>query len=409
VALESSAESPIPVRSVANAIGQWVGRLGRVWVDGQLTQITRRPGTNTVFFVLRDPAADISLNVTAARQLIDGMADQLTEGSRVVVWAKPEFYLARGSLQLHALEIRPVGVGELLARIERLKRLLASEGLFDPNRKRRLPFLPGTIGLICGRESAAERDVLENARRRWPAVQFRVEAVAVQGSYAVTEIVKALQTLDADPNVEVIVIARGGGSVEDLLPFSDEALLRAASACRTPIVSAIGHEPDSPLLDLVADVRASTPTDAGKLIVPDVAEEQRRITLLRDRALRYVATRVEREQDALRSLRARPVLATPERDLDRRAHDLLDLLSRARRSLGAGLDRAADDVTHLLARVRSLSPAATLERGYAVVQDADGRVMRSAADVNPGALIGVRLASGKLTAAVVSAEPGSTV
>ncbi|HTC71976.1 MAG TPA: exodeoxyribonuclease VII large subunit [Solirubrobacteraceae bacterium] len=409
MALESSAESPIPVRSVANAIGQWVGRLGRVWVDGQLTQITRRPGTNTVFFVLRDPAADISLNVTAARQLIDGMADQLTEGSRVVVWAKPEFYLARGSLQLHALEIRPVGVGELLARIERLKRLLASEGLFDPNRKRRLPFLPGTIGLICGRESAAERDVLENARRRWPAVQFRVEAVAVQGSYAVTEIVKALQTLDADPNVEVIVIARGGGSVEDLLPFSDEALLRAASACRTPIVSAIGHEPDSPLLDLVADVRASTPTDAGKLIVPDVAEEQRRITLLRDRALRYVATRVEREQDALRSLRARPVLATPERDLDRRAHDLLDLLSRARRSLGAGLDRAADDVTHLLARVRSLSPAATLERGYAVVQDADGRVMRSAADVNPGALIGVRLASGKLTAAVVSAEPGSTV
>jgi exodeoxyribonuclease VII large subunit len=405
VALESSAESPIPVRTVANAISQWVGRLGRVWVDGQLTQITRRPGTNTVFFVLRDPAADISLNVTAARQLIDGMADQLTEGSRVVVWAKPEFYLARGSLQLHALEIRPVGVGELLARIERLKRLLASEGLFDPNRKRRLPFLPGTIGLICGRDSAAEHDVLENAKRRWPAVQFRVEAVAVQGSYAVAEIVKALQTLDADPLVEVIVIARGGGSVEDLLPFSDEALLRAASACRTPIVSAIGHEPDSPLLDLVADVRASTPTDAGKLIVPDVAEEQRRITLLRDRALRYVATRVEREQDALRSLRARPVLATPERDLERRAHDLVDLLSRARRSLAAGLDRAADDVVHLLARVRSLSPAATLERGYAVVQDAEGRVMRSAAGVDAGALIGVRLAAGRLTAAVVSAEP----
>jgi exodeoxyribonuclease VII large subunit len=243
-----------------------------VWVDGQLTQITRRPGTNTVFFVLRDPAADISLNVTAARQLIDGMADQLTEGSRVVVWAKPEFYLARGALQLHALEIRPVGVGELLARIERLKRLLASEGLFDTDRKRRLPFLPGTVGLVCGRGSAAERDVLENAKRRWPAVQFRVEAVAVQGPYAVAEIVNAVHILDADPQVDVIVIARGGGSVEDLLPFSDEALLRAASACRTPIVSAIGHEPDSPLLDLVADVRASTPTDAGKLIVPDLAE-----------------------------------------------------------------------------------------------------------------------------------------
>jgi exodeoxyribonuclease VII large subunit len=357
-----------------------------------------------VFFVLRDPAADISLNVTAARQLIDGMADQLTEGSRVVVWAKPEFYLARGTLQLHALEIRPVGVGELLARIERLKRLLASEGLFDADRKRPLPFLPGTVGLVCGRESAAERDVLENARRRWPAVQFRVEAVAVQGPYAVAEIVSALHALDIDPQVDVIVIARGGGSVEDLLPFSDEALVRAAAACRTPIVSAIGHEPDSPLLDLVADVRASTPTDAGKLIVPDVAEEQRRISLLRDRALRYVTTRLEREQDALRSLRARPVLATPERDIDRRSRDVGDLVARARRSLGAGLDRAADDVVHLLARVRSLSPAATLERGYAVVQDADGLVLRSAAGVQPGAAIGVRLASGKLTAAVTSAN-----
>ncbi|HEY0870229.1 MAG TPA: exodeoxyribonuclease VII large subunit [Acidothermaceae bacterium] len=404
MALESSAESPIPVRSVAQAIGQWVGRLGRVWVDGQLTQITRRPGTNTVFFVLRDPAADISLNVTAARQLIDGMADQLTEGSRVVVWAKPEFYLARGTLQLHAVEIRPVGVGELLARIERLKRLLASEGLFDADRKRPLPFLPGTIGLVCGRESAAERDVLENAKRRWPAVQFRVEAVAVQGPYAVAEIVSAVHALDIDPQVDVIVIARGGGSVEDLLPFSDEALVRAVAACRTPIVSAIGHEPDSPLLDLVADVRASTPTDAGKLIVPDVAEEQRRISLLRDRALRYVTTRIEREQDALRSLRARPVLATPERDVERRSRDVADLVARARRSLGAGLDRAADDVVHLLARVRSLSPAATLERGYAVVQDAEGRVLRSATGVQTGAAIGVRLASGKLTAAVTSAN-----
>ncbi|MDQ1463656.1 MAG: exodeoxyribonuclease large subunit, partial [Actinomycetota bacterium] len=401
MALESSAESPIPVRTVAQAIGQWVGRLGRIWVDGQLTEITRRPGTNTVFFVLRDPAADISLRVTAARQLVDALADRLTEGSRVVVWAKPEFYIARGMLQLHALEIRPVGVGELLARIERLKQLLAAEGLFAADRKRRLPFLPGTVGLICGRESAAERDVLDNARRRWPAVQFRVEPVAVQGPYAVTEVVRSLQVLDADPLVDVIVIARGGGSVEDLLPFSDEALIRAVSACRTPVVSAIGHEPDSPLLDLVADVRASTPTDAGKLIVPDVAEEQRRISLLRDRAFRSVATRIDREHDALRGLMARPVLASPERDIDRRAKEIDDLRSRARRSLTASLDRAADDVVHLLARVRALSPAATLERGYAIVQDADGLVLKSIADVDTGAGISVRMADGRLTATVV--------
>jgi len=407
VALESSAESPIPVRTVANAISQWVARLGRIWIDGQLTEISRRPGTNTVFFVLRDPAADISLRVTAARQLIDAMADQLTEGSRVVVWAKPEFYIARGTLQLHALEIRPVGVGELLARLERLKRVLAAEGLFDVDRKQRLPFLPGTVGLVCGRGSAAERDVLENAKRRWPAVQFRVEAVAVQGPYAVAEVITAVQTLEADSAVHVIVIARGGGSVEDLLPFSDESLLRAVAACRTPIVSAIGHEPDSPLLDLVADVRASTPTDAGKLVVPDVGEEFRRIAILRDRALRSVSIRIDREREGLRALRARPVLASPERDLDRRAREIADLVSRAGRCLATALDRAADDVTHLLARVRTLSPAATLERGYAIVQDAEGRVLRSAAGVAPGAAIGVRLAAGRLSATVLSAEADS--
>jgi exodeoxyribonuclease VII large subunit len=345
--------------------------------------------------------------VTAARQLIDAMADQLTEGSRVVVWAKPEFYIARGTLQLHALEIRPVGVGELLARVERLKRVLAAEGLFNADRKRALPFLPGTVGLVCGRGSAAERDVMENAKRRWPAVQFRVEAVAVQGPHAVAEVIKALQILDEDPQVQVIVVARGGGSVEDLLPFSDETLLRAAAACRTPIVSAIGHEPDSPLLDLVADVRASTPTDAGKLVVPDVTEEHRRIGLLRDRAFRYVATRIDREQDALRALRVRPVLASPERDIDRRVREIGDLLSRSRRCVATALDRASDDVAHLLARVRTLSPAATLDRGYAIVQDADGLVLRSAAGVAPGAAIGVRLATGRLSATVVTAQPES--
>jgi exodeoxyribonuclease VII large subunit len=402
VALESSAESPIPVRTVANAIAQWIGRLGRVWVDGQLTEITRRPGTNTVFFVLRDPAADISLRVTASKQLVDAMADQLTEGSRVVVWARPDFYIARGTLQLHAVEIRPVGVGELLARIERLKQLLAAEGLFAADLKKPLPFLPRTVGLISGRGSAAERDVLENASRRWPAVQFRVESVAVQGPYAVAEVVKAIRALDADDQVDVIVIARGGGSVEDLLPFSDEAMLRATAACITPVVSAIGHEPDSPLLDLVADVRASTPTDAGKLVVPDVAEEQRRIALLRDRAFRSVTTRIDREHESLRGLRARPVLANPARDVDERSRHIADARVRARRALTGGIERAAADTLHLLARVRALSPAATLERGYAIVQDADGHVLRAAGDTEPGAVIGVRLADGRLTATVTA-------
>ena len=405
--LESSPENPVPVRTVANLIGQWIGRLGRVWVDGQLTEISRRPGTNTVFFVLRDPAADISLRVRAARQLVDALDGQLLEGTRVVVWAKPDFYLAKGTLQLTALDIRPVGVGELLARIERLKHMLAAEGLFARDRKRPLPFLPRTIGLICGRASAAERDVLENARRRWPAVEFRVESVAVQGPYAVAEVTRALQLLEHDNTVDVIVIARGGGSVEDLLPFSDESLVRAVAACFTPVVSAIGHEPDSPLLDLVADVRASTPTDAGKLVVPDVADEQHRIRQLRDRARRAVSGRIDREQRGLDAVRARPVLARPDHDLDRRGNQTVELIARARRCLISALDRADDDVTHLLARVRSLSPSATLTRGYAIVQDAAGQVLRSATQTAAGQTVGIRLADGRLTASVT--EVTSTV
>lgn len=398
MALESSAEQPVPVRTVANLIAQWVGRLGRVWIDGQLTEISRRPGTSTVFFTLRDPAADISLRVTAARQLVDAL--QVTEGARVVVWAKPEYYLPKGTLTLKAFDIRPVGVGELLARIERLKQLLASEGLFAAERKRPLPFLPNTVGLICGRGSAAERDVLENARRRWPAVNFRVEAVAVQGPYAVPEITQALQSLEADKSVDVIVIARGGGSVEDLLPFSDEALLRAVAKCFTPVVSAIGHEPDSPLLDLVADVRASTPTDAGKLVVPDVAEEQRRVVQLRDRARRSVEARIDRDQHALDALRARPALAAPHRDLDRRGVEISELAARAARCLTNHLDRASDELVHVLARVRSLSPSATLERGYAIVQDDGGHVVKAAAQTAPGKHVQIRLASGRIAADV---------
>jgi exodeoxyribonuclease VII large subunit len=396
--MESSAESPLPVRTVAQAIAGWVNRLGRVWIDGQLAQVSSRPGTNTVFFVLRDPAADISLQVTAAKQLVERL--QLVEGSRVVVWAKPEVYLNRGTLSLKAFDIRPVGVGELLARIERLKQLLAAEGLFASDRKKPLPFLPRTVGLICGRGSAAERDVLQNATRRWPSVRFRVEAVAVQGNYAVPEVVAAIRALDKDPDVQVIVIARGGGSVEDLLPFSDEAMLRAAAACFTPIVSAIGHEPDSPLLDFVADVRASTPTDAGKLVVPDVAEELHRVRALRDRAIRAVQNRIERDQHALDAVRARPVLARPGEGLDRRTAEILDLANRTRRSIGAALDRAGDDVTHLLARARTLSPLATLERGYAVVQLADGSVLRSVAETAPGESLAIRVRDGRVGAVV---------
>ena len=387
----------MPVRTVARLIGQWIARLGRIWTEGQITQLTRRPGSGTVFLTLRDPVADVSLQVTSNSAVIEGAGVPISEGQRVVVLARPEFYVPRGTLTLSAEQIQPVGLGELLARIEQLRRVLAAEGLFDLARKRPLPFLPGVVGLICGRGSAAERDVVENSKRRWPAVRFRIEEVAVQGPFAVTQVSDALRSLDRDPDVDVIVIARGGGSVEDLLPFSDEALLRVVAASRTPVVSAIGHEQDAPLLDLVADARASTPTDAAKRIVPDVGEQIRRIQDLRGRARQILQARLRREDEWLLSLRNRPVLAHPVRDIDRRSSEVTNDLARARRSVAHLLDRASDDVRHSLARVQALSPLATLQRGYAVVQHAE-EIVRSPAAAPAGTALMIRLAAGRIGA-----------
>ena len=380
----------MPVRTVARLISEWVGRLGRVWVEGQVTQLSRRPGTS--FLTLRDPVGDVSLSVTCPRAVLDAVA--LNEGDRVVVHAKPDFWLARGTLSLVASEIRPVGVGELLARIERLKVLLGQEGLFAADRKRTLPFLPGTVGLVTGRGSAAERDVLDNARRRWPAVTFQVRHVMVQGHLAVEQCIGAVRSLDG--TVDVIVIARGGGSVEDLLPFSDEALLRAVAACRTPVVSAIGHEPDTPLLDLVADLRCSTPTDAAKHVVPDVREEAQRIALLRDRARRVAVGTIDRERQRLAQVRSRPVLADPSVLVQYRAEQVDTLVRRASRCAVAHVERAQHDLDHTLARVVSLSPQATLDRGYAVVQTSDGEVVRDAGTTDGGQALRIRLAVGEL-------------
>jgi len=400
VALETSLERPAPVRQIANAISQWVDRLGTVWVEGQVAQFNRRQGMNTVFLTLRDTVADISISVTCSRQVFDSLNPPMVEGASVVVHAKPSFYANRGTLSLYAREIRMVGLGELLARIERRRQLLAAEGLFAAERKRRLPFLPGTVGLVTAPNSAAERDVLENARRRWPAVRFAVRYAAMQGTSSAAEVMDRLGRLDRDPSVDVIVIARGGGSVEDLLPFSDEGLLRAVFAATTPVVSAIGHEPDSPLLDLVADVRASTPTDAAKLVVPDVGEELARIDHLRGRGRQVLAAWLAREQHALDTVRARPALADPGSGLADRSYEIDALRDRARRTLGHRLDRAGDDLGHQLARVRSMSPLATLRRGYAVVQDADGHVLSSVAQATAGQSLQVRVVDGRVAVEV---------
>jgi exodeoxyribonuclease VII large subunit len=405
MALETTVERPAPVRQIANALSGWIGRLGWVWVEGQIAQLTRRPNTQTVFLTLRDPVAEVSVPVTCARRVFDSVEPPITEGARVVVHARPHYYVPRGTLSLSADDIRPVGLGELLARIEQRRRLLAAEGLFDRALKRSLPFLPRTVGLVCGRNSAAERDVLENARRRWPGVRFRVENTAVQGYDAARQVIEALAALDRDDRVDVIVVSRGGGSVEDLLPFSDEGLVRAVAKCGTPVVSAIGHESDSPLLDLVADVRASTPTDAGKLVVPDVAEEYARVQHLRDRARTIVDAWLTREQHALAQTRQRPALAAPVTAIDDREAALRDTLDRARRCLRHHLDRAGDDTAHRLARVRALSPLATLERGYAVLQTRSGDVVRQAEQVAAGDALTATVARGRLDVTVDETHP----
>jgi exodeoxyribonuclease VII large subunit len=400
VTLQTSPEKPAPVRSIANALSGWINRLGWVWVEGQIAQLTRRPGTQTVFLTLRDTAAEVSLTVTCPRGVFDSIDPPITEGARVVVHAKPVYYVPRGTLNLTADDIRPVGLGQLLARLEQRRRLLAAEGLFARELKRPPPFLPRCVGLICGRDSAAERDVLDNGRRRWPGVRFRVENTAVQGHDAARQVIEALAQLDRDPEVEVIVIARGGGSVEDLLPFSDEGLIRAVARCRTPVVSAIGHEQDSPLLDLVADVRASTPTDAAKQIIPDVADEVARVDQQRRRGRQLLLAWLDREAHALDVMRSRPSLAAPFASVDEREASAHDLRDRSRRCLRHQLERAGDDVAHQLARVRALSPLATLERGYAVLQTAGGTAVRDAGQVGAGDALTARLARGRLDVTV---------
>ena len=391
--LETSAEKPVPVRVVSEAISDYINRLGVIWVEGEIAQLNDRAGSGMVYMRLRDPSVDMYLEIAVPRSVFKTVAP-LPENARIVILAKVNFYTPTGRLSLTAKEIRQVGLGELLARLEALKKVLAAEGLFAPERKKPLPFLPNKIGLICGRASAAEKDVKENARRRWPSVIFETREVAVQGSDAVIQVSAALKELDADPEVDVIIITRGGGSFEDLLPFSDEGLVRLAAACKKPIVSAIGHEQDTPLLDLVADLRASTPTDAAKRVVPDFQEELLKIKQLRDRADRKINDLVVLEMTKIVALLQRPVMKDPLVMVTSRAEIIDGLTARTFASMTARLTRAYEEISLTAARVRTLSPQATLDRGYSVVQLADGTIVRSANNLKGGERLTLRLAQG---------------
>jgi len=407
-AADTTAEQPWPVRVLSLKISDYVDRMSQLWVEGQVVQLNPRGGT--AFLTLRDPDVDMSLSVSVPMNAVNAMPIPLAQGARVVLQAKPTFWTKRGTLQLEARQIKPVGIGDLLARVEILKRTLAAEGVFDADRKRPIPFLPRRVGLVTGRSSAAEKDVVENARRRWPAVRFEIREVTVQGTSAVTEVIEALRELDAHPEVEVIVIARGGGALEELLPFSNEAMVRAVAAARTPVISAIGHDVDQPLLDLVADWRASTPTDAGKKVVPDAQRELALVDGGRDRLRRAAMRRLEGERSGLRALVSRPVMADPVALVRVRRQELATLRSRGATRLETRLHRAADEAEHLRRQVVALSPQSTLERGYAVVQHRDGRIVMDREDVGVGELLRVRVARGDFGVRPVSdgASAGSS-
>lgn len=395
---ETSSESPAPVRVVSEAIKEYIDRLGPIWIEGEISELNERSG-GMAFMRLRDTSADMSISVMCYKSVL-ATAQPLPANARVVIYAKPSWFTKNGSLTLSAKEIRQVGVGELLARLEALKEKLALEGLFSEDRRAKLPLLPRTVGLICGRNTDAEKDVVENARRRWPAVQFEIREVAVQGAAAVVEVSAALRELEANPVVDVIIITRGGGSFEDLLPFSDESLVRLAASCETPIVSAIGHEKDSPLLDLVADYRASTPTDAAKKVVPDIAQEMSDIEKLRDRALRSLVARIEFEANQVAGLRNRPVMKDPIVMVTSRRDELKGLRDRALRGFASLLEIEKKELKGVRDQLRSLSPQSTMDRGYAVVQLSDGKILRDATKVKTGTALRIRVAKGETHATV---------
>ncbi len=403
-AADTSRDAPWPVRTLTRKMMAYIARAPQVWVEGQIAQLSARPGSAVVFLTLRDPSADVSLQVSTPRATLQGLARPPREGDRVVVHGRFDFYAARGTLSFRVDQVHPVGIGELLARLERLRQLLAAEGLTAPERKKPLPFLPRVVGLVTGRASAAESDVLSNARARWPAVRVRVNNTVVQGPTAVPAVIEALRQLDADPEVDVIILARGGGSVEDLLPFSDETLCRAVSACRTPVVAAIGHEPDHPIVDDVADVRCSTPTDAGKRVVPDAAAELRHLELCRHRARRALIGWVQTEAARLARLTSAAVLADPTGPLDRRAEQIDRLAGRGLSVVTSVIDTGQAELRRRSAQLAVLGPAATLARGYAVVQSG-GTVLREVADAPAGSELRIRLHDGALLARSEGPDP----
>ncbi|MGJ6980867.1 exodeoxyribonuclease VII large subunit [Aestuariimicrobium soli] len=380
--MTSSPEQPQPLGRVVAAAAAWIDRLGEIWVEAEVVQVKRTQNV-TQFLTLRDKTGSVTADGTCSRLVLDQVGP-LTDGTTVAARVKPRMWPKSARFSLEVLELRVMGVGRLLAQLEALKSKLRAEGLFEPHRKRRPPFLPRAIGLVTGRDSAAERDVLATIASRWPGARVEVRHALVQGPEAAAMVMQRLDELDRDPAVDVIIVARGGGSLEDLLPFSDEGLVRAVAACRTPVISAIGHEPDTPIIDLVADVRAATPTAAAKLVVPDVAEQLQQVRGDLARIRQALQTRLGRAQAELDALTSRPVMRDPTASFAVHVAQLEQARDRLDRSIDRLLADESRAVEHHLQRVRSMSPKATLERGYAILVDGENHSVTSVHDVDPG-------------------------
>lgn len=393
----ATVEAPWPVALLSNKIRGYIERLGTVWVEGEITQWGASGGN--VYGKLKDLTEDATVSFTVWSSVRARLTGEFKQGDRAVALVKPNYWVKGGTLTMQVFELRHVGLGDMLERLERLRKQLAGEGLFNANRKKPLPFLPHGVGLITGKDSDAEKDVLRNAQLRWPAVTFRVVHAAVQGDRAVPEVIGALQRLDADPHIDVIIIARGGGDFQNLHVFSDESLVRAAAACTTPLVSAIGHEADRPLLDEVADLRASTPTDAAKRVVPDVSDELNRVQQARARLSTRLTGIVATEIDRIGQLRSRPVLSSASWIVDSRSEDLTRYVARGAELVDRVVERAGAVIVDLRSQLRALSPQGTLDRGYAIVRLPDGHVLRAPAQAPNGTPLLLTLAAGTLTAA----------
>jgi len=397
IAIGKDPDHPFTVQQLSERVSNAVKGWGNAWVEGEIIKFQAKAGGHA-YPQLRDLATGSTISLVIFNGVLVSSGEEFKDGDRVLVSGNMDYYVARGTLSLKVSSIKKVGLGVLMAEIEARRAKIYAEGLADPSKKKKLPFLPGVIGLITAENSDAEKDVRQNILLRWPEAVIKMANVSVQGEECAPSVIAALKKMDADPEVEVIIITRGGGGFLDLVGFSDEALVRAVAGCETPVISAIGHENDRPIIDDVADLRASTPTDAAKRVVPDVLDERRKISDSLERMKSIIGSYLGHQVTLIQQIRQHPLLKDPHAYLIQRTDDLTRALGELRDDFDYKLDKQSTDLSNKKNLLRSLSPQSTLDRGYAVVRDVDGKVITDPKMAKSGTLLKLRVAKGDLDA-----------